>query len=279
MAAQGSQMLEWLGYKLAEAIAISIEGMIGDAADVQFKINESPEFPDIFWWQQTFSVNPQAPVFAGAPSQTWEGIGKRFLAAAGLDGTAPAEIRNSYQEILNQAFASFCQSLTVRVHDEVTTVGGRAGAPSNTRKALIEITFPDAPALPMLCAFDPQFVRSLEALVMKEAGAAAPQEQEQAAAPEEAPSTQPRTDTRIDRLLDVELPVSISFGSAQLSLKDVLKLNIGSIVELSRAVNEPVDLIVNNCVIARGEVVVIEGNYGIRTLQIVSRQERLRSLR
>ena len=58
-----------------------------------------------------------------------------------------------------------------------------------------------------------------------------------------------------------------------------MKLSSGSIVELSRSVSEPVELIVNNCVIARGEVVVIEGNYGIRIDEIISPQERLRTLK
>jgi flagellar motor switch protein FliN/FliY len=57
-----------------------------------------------------------------------------------------------------------------------------------------------------------------------------------------------------------------------------LKLTSGTIVELNRSVNDPVEVIVNNCVIARGEVVVVDGYYGIRIHQIVSRQERLRSL-
>ncbi|MBL8231774.1 MAG: flagellar motor switch protein FliN [Bryobacterales bacterium] len=82
----------------------------------------------------------------------------------------------------------------------------------------------------------------------------------------------------MDLLLEVELPVSVSFGRAQLPLKDVLKLNSGSIVELNRSINEPVEVIVNNCVVARGEVVVVEGNYGVRIKQIVSREERLRTL-
>jgi flagellar motor switch protein FliN/FliY len=83
----------------------------------------------------------------------------------------------------------------------------------------------------------------------------------------------------MDLLLDVELPVSISFGRTQLPLKDVLRLTTGSIVELNRGVSEPVEILVNHCLIARGEVVVVEGNYGVRIQQIASRQERLRSLR
>ncbi len=62
-------------------------------------------------------------------------------------------------------------------------------------------------------------------------------------------------------------------------MKDVIKLTTGSIVELNRGVNEPVEVLVNQCLIARGEVVVVEGNYGVRILEIASRQERIRSLR
>lgn len=79
----------------------------------------------------------------------------------------------------------------------------------------------------------------------------------------------------LDLLLDVELPVTVSFGRAQLPLQDVLKLSAGSIVELNRTISEPVELIVNNCVIALGEVVVVEGNYGVRIRQIASRENRL----
>jgi flagellar motor switch protein FliN len=82
----------------------------------------------------------------------------------------------------------------------------------------------------------------------------------------------------LDLLLDVELPISVSFRRAQLLLKDVIKLTTGSIVELNRAVSEPVDIIVNNCVIARGEVVVVEGNFGVPIKQIVSKQERLKPI-
>ena len=83
----------------------------------------------------------------------------------------------------------------------------------------------------------------------------------------------------MDLLFDVELPVSVSFGRAQLPLKDVIKLTTGSIIELNRAATEPVEVIVNNCVIARGEVVVVEGNFGVRIGQVISRRERLRTLK
>ena len=83
----------------------------------------------------------------------------------------------------------------------------------------------------------------------------------------------------MDLLLDVEMPISISFGKTKLPLKDVVKLTTGSIVELDRGVNEQVEILINHHLIARGEVVVVEGNYGVRILEIASPQERLKSLK
>jgi flagellar motor switch protein FliN len=82
----------------------------------------------------------------------------------------------------------------------------------------------------------------------------------------------------IDLLLDVELPVSVSFGNSEMLLKDVLKLGAGSVIELDKSVNDPVTIIVNHKPIARGEVVMVDGNYGVRILEVESTADRIRSL-
>jgi flagellar motor switch protein FliN/FliY len=82
----------------------------------------------------------------------------------------------------------------------------------------------------------------------------------------------------LEVLLDVELPVSVRFGQTELPLQALMQLGPGSVVDLHRGADEPVDVLVSGKVIARGEVVVVEGNYGVRVLQIVSAAERIRSL-
>jgi flagellar motor switch protein FliN/FliY len=82
----------------------------------------------------------------------------------------------------------------------------------------------------------------------------------------------------LDLLLDLEMPVTISFGATRLPLNEIAKLTTGSVVELNRTVAEPVDVVVNNRSIARGEVVVVEGNFAVRIKQVLSRQDRLQSL-
>jgi flagellar motor switch protein FliN/FliY len=86
-------------------------------------------------------------------------------------------------------------------------------------------------------------------------------------------------DKSVEMLLDIELDVSIELGRSNLSVKRVLDLSPGSIVELDRMAGEPVDLLVNNKVVAKGEVVVVDENFGIRIVSLVSPEERIRSLR
>jgi flagellar motor switch protein FliN len=82
----------------------------------------------------------------------------------------------------------------------------------------------------------------------------------------------------IDLLLDVELPISVLFGNSEMPLKDILKLGAGSVIELDKAVNDPVTIIVNHKPIAKGEVVMVDGNYGVRVLDVESTADRIRSL-
>ncbi|PKK84419.1 MAG: flagellar motor switch protein FliN [candidate division Zixibacteria bacterium HGW-Zixibacteria-1] len=82
----------------------------------------------------------------------------------------------------------------------------------------------------------------------------------------------------IELLMDVELPVSIELGRTRMNISDILSLGPGSIVELDKLVGEPVDLLVNQKKVARGEVVVVEENFGLRITQLISPEERLKNL-
>jgi flagellar motor switch protein FliN len=74
------------------------------------------------------------------------------------------------------------------------------------------------------------------------------------------------------------MPVAISLGATRLPLSEIAKLTSGSIVELNRTIAEPVEILVNNRSIAQGEVVVVDGNFAVRIKQVMSKQDRLRSL-
>lgn len=86
------------------------------------------------------------------------------------------------------------------------------------------------------------------------------------------------TPKNFERLLDVELGVVVRFGMTTVPLRDVVRMGAGSMIELSRAVDEPVELLVNGRVLARGEVVVIDGYYGVRVTEIGPASARSASL-
>jgi flagellar motor switch protein FliN len=82
----------------------------------------------------------------------------------------------------------------------------------------------------------------------------------------------------IEMLLDVRLPISIELGRTRMAIADILALGPGSVVELNKLAGEPVDLMVNQKIVAKGEVVVIDENFGVRITQLVTPEERLKIL-
>lgn len=86
-------------------------------------------------------------------------------------------------------------------------------------------------------------------------------------------------DGNLDLLMDIELEVTLRFGQREMLLGEVLGLAPGSVLELDQQVQDPVELLVGGRVVAWGEVVTVEGNYGLRITGLASREERLQSIR
>ncbi len=94
------------------------------------------------------------------------------------------------------------------------------------------------------------------------------------------PAPTPREDParNMERLLDVELEVVVRFGLTQMPLRELIRIGVGSMIELNRQVDEPVELLVNNRPLARGSVVVVDGYYGVCITEIGQPEERRQSL-
>jgi flagellar motor switch protein FliN len=83
----------------------------------------------------------------------------------------------------------------------------------------------------------------------------------------------------ISLIMDVKLPVKVRIGKKKMLLKDVLNMDIGSVIELNQLANDPLDILVDNHVIAEGEVVIVDGNFGIQITTIGTKRERLAQLK
>ncbi|HEY2899405.1 MAG TPA: flagellar motor switch protein FliN [Polyangia bacterium] len=87
------------------------------------------------------------------------------------------------------------------------------------------------------------------------------------------------TNRRLELLLDVPLDVSVELGRARVSIQDLLALGPGSVIELDKIAGEPLDILVNDRLVARGEAVVVNDKFGVRITDIVSQAERIARLR
>ena len=85
--------------------------------------------------------------------------------------------------------------------------------------------------------------------------------------------------TNISLIMDVKLPVKVRIGKKKMLLKDVLNMDIGSVVELNQLANDPLEILVDDHVIAEGEVVIVDGNFGVQITTIGTKRERLNQLK
>lgn len=95
----------------------------------------------------------------------------------------------------------------------------------------------------------------------------------------ETVQTQQAETKNLDMLLDIPLQVTVELGRTKRSVRDILELGSGSIIELDKLAGEPVDILVNNRLIAQGEVVVIDENFGVRVTDIISQSDRIKKLK
>ena len=116
----------------------------------------------------------------------------------------------------------------------------------------------------------------------QEAPAAAKSDQP-AASHEEAEVSSKELDStemkNISLIMDVKLPLRVRIGKKKMLLKDVLSMDIGSVVELNQLANDPLDILVDDHVIAQGEVVIVDGNFGIQITTIGTKADRLKRLK
>ncbi len=93
------------------------------------------------------------------------------------------------------------------------------------------------------------------------------------------PGTAALPEPGIELLLDIELEGALRFGCRELPLSEILDLGAGDVVELDRHISDPVDLIVGDKIVARGEVVLVNGNFGLRVTEVATPRRRLESIR
>lgn len=260
---------QWLAKEWARQIGPVLSSMTGEP----FEATVPPEGAGVqeemgLRIQRRLREMPEAEIRLACSGEAWRSCGGAILNAAGISDANEDETRNAFLEAVEQALGQLAGELGRRLGREVSwePAPETPGPEGSLSWAPVDVKGPSGLAGRVWIAAGPGFPLA--------AGGAQGQGGAETAAAPAAADRRPM----LELLMEVDLPVGVTFGRTQLKLKDAIKLTSGSIVELNRSIIEPVEVIVNNCVIARGEVVVIEGNYGVRIHEIVSREERLRTL-
>ncbi|HAU07159.1 MAG TPA: flagellar motor switch protein FliN, partial [Gammaproteobacteria bacterium] len=116
------------------------------------------------------------------------------------------------------------------------------------------------------------------------AGALEEQAEAEAIPPEQldnspSASIEPDGDIKLDMILELPVTISMEIGRTKISIRNLLQLTQGSVIELDRLAGEPMDVLVNDTLIAHGEVVVVNDKFGIRLTDVISTHERIKKLR
>ncbi|BDC52041.1 hypothetical protein F183_A43560 [Bryobacterales bacterium F-183] len=294
---QPAKFREWLIQGLTDQLIQVLETMAGEKPLVSAQSSTLQFDGDLSAWTSTSSIAEGAKVTFVGSSADCARLGSKVLTAAGLDLDDEETVLGTFRETIDQAFAGLAQQATNLLAREITAGGCKPLTDPSQLQTVREpwAAFTVEFANGDVCRFHVNWNEAyllgagtspganatepaIRSVAMEQVSSVA--QPSAAASPQRAAgnSASGPEAKNSDLLFDVELPVCVSFGRAYLQLKDVLKLTTGSIVELNRTVSEPVEVIVNNCVIARGEVVVVEGNFGVRIQEVISRQERLRTL-
>ncbi len=288
---KNKRLAHWAPALWESSFRAAVSGL--DLSGLAAELTLRPRAPDVEAWQQWAD-----PLWFDLPNDMLEGslltvscpretINSLIALITGEEKLEPDRARGTYVEILSQAAGLF---------------GRTASQPLGKTAQFPEVVDSSHPAdaelgleyvaewggSEYLFAFVPN-AAAVQAMMSAGTDQATAERDSASGADPQPTNGKPATSTgktplssgaqhNLAMLLHVELDLSVSFGTTHLNLQEVLKLASGSIVELNRSVAEPVDVLVNNCVIARGEVVVVDGNYGIRVTEIVSRQDRMRTI-
>jgi flagellar motor switch protein FliN len=257
---------------LGQELATIVGAMAGDTATAA--VEAAPVTGD--GW--TAVVDTDSPV-RGAWTLVIDGAGARALTAAimGLTDDVPAgSVADTLRETIIQALSALSSHDVARgVKFRAGDVTSRPAAPPAEPVITLSVTCA-ASAVPLLVSVSGEIDVAAAVPAASARPAGAPERQFMGAEPVAAEPV--GGSERLDAILDIELPLVVRFGRTELPLRALAHLGPGSLIDLGRSADDPVDLLVSNRVVARGEVVVVGGNYGVRVLDVVSPRDRVRPM-
>jgi flagellar motor switch protein FliN len=221
----------------------------------QLPLTEAEEF---FWWKQVMqAAETRFITWVGAHESTWNTLGRASEDASSDDSKA------AYLEIIGQTQQSTASGLSAALPEHLECRRGQVGSSPKAESvffALIGVTIGGEQLPALVLALDKPILDVLATATNFG---------------ETASIEMDHSGLMLDRLLNLEMPVSVALGRTQMAIRDLLKLVSGSVIELDQGVEDHADLIVHGTVVAKGEIVSVKGNYGIRIKELISQKDRI----
>ncbi len=247
-----------------------LEVRAGEADPEKWQAWEEP-----LWRDQSWTPGEDARLWIGCPAAVARALWAHIGGAADEDAE---QAKETFAEMLNQSAAATANEASSRLGAPARAAAFAEGEPPESGWA-VELHFQiDDADHTIAIVGNAAMAKALSPAEVEqpEVEAAPPPPQPPARQAPAAPPA-PRRDP-IELIREVSMELAVSFGDTSMPLVNVLELASGAIIELNRSVSDPVEVLVNGSVIARGDVVVVDGNYGVRITEIVSRRDRVRSM-
>ncbi|MFY9561732.1 MAG: FliM/FliN family flagellar motor switch protein [Terriglobales bacterium] len=214
------------------------------------------------WYTVVAGATVRGEMTLRLPAESGTRLAQKFLAETEPTPSEPSpEHKEALEELLRQIAGQAATALASTVGGEVQLHLAASVAPSWPSAATACLRTRDEAGTPV--AIEIQISAALTSALQ-------PRAEAQPAGPLPPPPLPPAAAASYERLMDVGLEVKLRFGSRRMVLRDVLALSAGVVVELDSNVNSPVDLLLDGRVVARGEVVVVDGKYGLRVMQVLN---------
>lgn len=252
-------------------IAVSIDpGREADLAQT-FSKEEST-----LWQVQAIECGLTGSVWIGTPAATRSAVTESLAEDA-------ASRESLYRELLSQSLEGAAHVLSSGQGSRVVCkapLQDGSPPPDLADMQIAWVNIPGHEPAPIFVGFQSDFVSLMRAVEQGSSEAQAPPPgpspaMNEAAAARPATTAAPGSGRSFDRLVDLQLPVAVVLGRARVRIQEALKLTAGSLVELDRRAGDSVEIVVHNAVVARGEVVSVGGNYGVKIREVMSRSDRI----
>jgi len=215
------------------------------------------------WWQQETEDPQKFRAWIGAPESCWSALGDQG------EGSDPKELFQEMVSQANQGVAAVSSSaFPTPLKFGSLSVNQPTPLPA-LRVAQVSVNFKGVELAVMIVAIEPAAAKILDGpdAAKRPAGQALAQTGVSA-------GNLATSNSMVDRLMDLQLPVSVLLGQTILPIRDALKIASGSLIELDRQLGDFVEVVVHGTVVARGEIVAVKGNYGVRIKEVISRRDR-----